>query len=279
MSWMKTGYNAMDNAYEHVPKSRGPRRVWMPPEHTTRVLFLEDDPTCYWEHQFFYNQTFKNWEPCKKNNGIDEKGGPVCPICESIKVMSKPSYPSFIGLHSVIVMTPFFTKKDNVEINFTRQIYASKMGSKEKPGILQKLYRLKAKHGRMKGLCFDIYRSGAKTESCGDEFEIVSEYTVEPKQGAINELRDQLIPPYLERRNANAAPDNKITMEKFLEQNPWEPFDFESMLKDRVRSNDELRSMGFGAGNKPAEPDGGGGYEGSSGSSESDSEEDDDIPY
>jgi hypothetical protein len=278
MSWMNTGFDSMESAYEGIPKSGGGgKRFWMPPRTEKKLLFIDEDPSTFWEHQFFFNGSWKNWEPCHVRNKI----GPICPICDSIKSMSRPSYPKFVGLFTVIDMTAWFTKKDKIEINFNRKIWCANMGSKDKPGVLKKMERIRAKHGRLKGLVFDVYRSGDKTESCGDEFTVDQELSVEATDKAIEELRDKMVPPYIKRRNENAPDDKQITMEKYMEWNPWESFNFEDLIQPR--KVEELTQMGFGAGRKPIEPDDSGNrgdFDDSGGSDDSGSEfADDDIPY
>lgn len=257
MSFFKTGYESMDSAWDDVPgKSGGPRRVWMPPQSTQRHLFLDDDPQCYWEHQFKYNGSFRNWEPCVVRNKI----GHECPICTAID----DKFPYFVGLHTTINMTPWFTKKTKEEVNFQRELFAAKMGSDDKPGVLRKLRKLKEKHGRLRGLVFDIERPGKKTEVCGSEFELVEK--VDPAE--IESYRDKVLAEYLARVNDGRPSDKMLTKEAHLKRNPWEPFNYEEIIKPR--SIEELRAM-FQRRQKD-ESDGSRGY---------DDEEsaDDDIPY
>jgi len=148
MSWFKTGYEAADHAYDDLPRS-GPRRVWLPEETTGRFLFLEDDPSCFWEHQFQVNDSWKNWEPCKRNNKMES----VCAICDRFPDRK----PSFIGYHTVISLTPWTDKNGNTWC-FGRQMFGAKLGGSDKPGVLKKLQRIKAKYGRMRGLVIDSFR-------------------------------------------------------------------------------------------------------------------------
>lgn len=256
MSWMGTGYDGIENAWDNLPgrSGGGPRRVWLKPGTTNRFMFMDDDPTTFWEHQFKYNGDWKNWEPCVVRNKI----GPQCPPCDS----DEKAYPYYVGLHTAINMTPWFTKKTNQEVNFVREIYAAKLGGDKKPGVLKKLKKLKEKHGRLRGLVFDVERPGEKTESCGSDFDLVE--NIEP--GEIRTYAMDQLSAYVARINENAPQDKQTTVEKLWERNPWEAYNFEEIIKPR--SIDELRGMFSGAS---------GGSSGSS--SDDDSKADDDLPY
>jgi len=238
MGWFKTGYGSIDTAYEHVPK-KGPRRVWIPPEQTRRYLFLDEEPTTYWEHNFKLNDSWTNWEPCKVRNGMDN----FCAVCHRYP----NHFPYFVGLFTVIGLTETTwkktVKKDGKEQEvimhfcFQREIFAARLGSKDKPGILKKLQRLKAKNGRHKGMIVDCYRSGKKTEVVGDEFEVVE--MLDPGQ-MLSWGQPQII-EFLEKINANVEPDKRITLDKFMERNPWQPFNFEEIIEPK--SNAALAKM------------------------------------
>lgn len=241
MSWMGTGYDGIEKAWENMGGRGGQRRVWLPPNKSARFMFLDDDPTTLWEHHFLYNNSWKNWEPCLVRNKL----GPACPICQAYD----DKFPSFVGLHTVINMTPWFTKKGNQEVNFSREIYAAKLGGDKKPGVLTKLKKLKAKYGRLRGLVFNIERPGEQTEVCGSEFDLVE--SIEPKD--IREYATKHLTEYVARANQSAPADKQLTIEQIWKRNPWEPFNFEQIIKPK--SFDELKAMfarGTGGGSKEA---------------------------
>lgn len=276
MSWMGTGWNSMDTAWDNVPKKgQGQRRVWMPPGATQRHLFLDDDPQTLWEHNYKWNKSWQNWEPCRVRNRITlpgERGWNIdgCPICDAYA----DRFPYFAGLHTTINMTPWFTKQTQMEINFQREVFAAKMGSEEKPGVLKKLRKLHVKHGRLRGLVFDIERPGKKTESCGSEFELVEE--IDPKDLEAY-MKDHLT-DYLKRRNEGLPQDKQVDLKKWLEWHPWEPFDFEKICTPKPI--DELKAMFSKGGGATVESDGDGRDGGSQGREEDDAAgSDDDIPY
>ena len=259
MSWFQTGYEAADTAYDDLPGS-GPSRVWMPAETTKRFLFLENDPTCFWEHQYQVNDSWRNWEPCKKRNKMEN----VCAICDRFP----DRYASFIGYHTVINLTPWEDDKGRVWC-FGRQMYGAKLGGKDKPGVLKELGRLKQKHGRMRGLIIEAHRSGAKTESVGDKLTVVEE--IEP-EAVVAWVKSQL-PPHIEKINEGRDSGKEMTVDSFLKRSPIEPFNFEEIIKPR--SNAELLSMLGGP--RSRQQSSGSDTSNSGGSDQS--ALDDDIPY
>lgn len=265
-NWMGTGYGGIEDAWKKLGEGKGPRRVWLPPEKTVKLMFLDDDPSTFWEHQFSYNGDFKNWEPCVTRNKI----GPECPICKVFvddeDDPKEKRYAYFVGLHTVINMTPWFTKKGQQEVNFVREVYASKLGSDKKPGVLKKLKKLKEKHGRLRGLIINVERPGKQTESCGSEFDVIEK--IDPSD--IVAYSQKQLSEYLARVNEGLPADKQMTMAKQLQRNPWEPYNFEKMIAPRPI--DELRQMfarrGAAKGVEDGEDRGGGGGGG-----------DDDMPY
>jgi len=266
VSWFKTGYEATEHAYDDLP-DQGPRRVWMPAEATNQFLFLDDEPFCFWEHQFQMNGNWLNWEPCKVRNKMEA----TCSVCDRFP----DRYSSFIGYHSVTALTPWTSDK-GLTYCFGRQMYGAKLGGKDKPGVLKELQRLRDKAGgRMRGLIIECYRSGKKSETVGDKLEVVDQ--IEP-DAIVAWVKQKLVGHlelYNEQRETKARDAGKldnfepITMEKFLGWNPIEPFDFEEIIKPRTNAQ-LLTGLGGGSG--------GGGSEKSSGEKE-EGGLDEDIPY
>jgi hypothetical protein len=280
MSWYNTGYDATESAWDDVSFDDGKKNErffipWPDPkknltaaECTKRLLFLDDEPASFWEHQFSYKGDFRHLEVClARNKALKKQYGGDCPPCEKIE----GKYPYFIGLHTVIVMTPFFAKKTNVEYCFTRKIFAAKLGGKDKPGVLVKLRKLREKHGRLRGLIFDVERPGKMTEVCGSEFDLVTK--IEPDK--IKTYCMEQMNAYAERRNSKLSQDKQVTVEKLLEWHPWEPWDWDQKIQPKSLS--DLNAM-FSQG---------GGYEVDDKSNFSDDDDsgkgadpvEDDVPY
>lgn len=283
MSWYNTGYEATETALDDVDygdKKRdhrlfipypGGKKNTPPEDCVKRVLFLDDNPASFWEHQFTYRGNFRHREVClSRNKALKAQYGGDCPPCEEIE----DKWPYFIGLHSVIVMTPYFTKKTNIEINFTRRMFAAKLGGRDKPGVLVKLRKLREKHGRLRGLIFDVERPGKMTEVCGSEFDLVEK--IEPSE--IKTYCMEQMKAYVERRNEGLAQDKQIDIKKLLEWHPWEPWNWDDHIKPKTP--EELRRMFGKGGGYEADDFGDGGGSKSGGGKGNDSDQvDDDIPY
>jgi len=254
MGWFSTGFDSIDNAYDFDSGSRGPRRFWMPPESEKRIIFLDNDPATYWEHNFKFNGSWQNWEPCKIRNKREN----VCEVCKRYP----DKKPSFVGMFTVINMTAW-TSKHGGEFCFGRELFVAKLGGKDKPGVLKKLARLKKQHGELTGCIFDTYRSGGLTEVIGDEFTFVEK--IDKKK--IESYGKKLLKEWAEEINENIEdPEKHITLDKLWERAPWEPYDYDEILE--MRSNEELKAM-FGSGSTEGEE------EGNDGSSSAD----EDVPY
>jgi hypothetical protein len=118
---------------------------------------------------------------------------------------------------------------------------------------------MKAKHGRIKGLVFDVFRSGAKSETCGDEFELIE------KVDDFTAYRNAKLGEFLADVN-KSAPQTKdgkpLTMETLLKWNPWERFEYEKIIK--AKTNKQLQALFSGETKKSDFDDSGKGEEGSS---------------
>ena len=224
MSWMKSGYDAAEKARDSAPR-RGPQGFWIQPEETQRVLFLDDEPSVFWEHGYKWNGKFGNFTPCLAKNGLADS----CPLCENVD----QNYSYLVGLHSIVTLTEVVVKKQgkaDAHFCFQRKVFRAKMGSKDKPGILKKLERIKQKQGRLRGIVVECYRSGRKTESVGDELTVVESMCIDPDE--ILSKAVELVTPYIERRNKTLPGDQKIDVSKYLKDfHPWEPFNFDDLIQ------------------------------------------------
>ena len=218
MSHLKMGWKDTNEEGTRSPfDSKGPRRFWMPAGVKTTLLFLDDEPTSQWEHNFRMNGRWGNFEPCLK-----KAGGDRCPICDS----GDKVWPYFVGFFTAINMTPWFSKKDGREINYQRQVFAARMGSEAKPGILKKLDRLRQSEGRLRGCVYEVYRSGTKTESCGDDFRLIEKIDL----GEIEKYGRDVLAKYCERLNEKMPAKDHLTVDKLWERHPWRPFNFEKLF-------------------------------------------------
>lgn len=175
-NWGSQGWDTVDDYGPQKTVDTGPRKFYMPANLTKRILFLGSAPFTFWEHSLYeITRSGKDKEICLKRNRIAQE----CPLCD------KEMWPSMIGYFTVIDMGDVkrqpdgsvrlegWTSDKGVTYQFGRKLLGAKRGGKDKPGILKKIARLSERHGDLKGCVFDVYRSGNKVETCGDEWDFV----------------------------------------------------------------------------------------------------------
>lgn len=262
MSWQK-GYEAAASAASayYSGEDTGPRRVWMPGGAEQTFLFLDSDPVVLWEHQFKIGDNWRNYAPCLKRNRIAE----TCYLCDRYK----DKYPHFIGFHSVINMTPWTSKKGR-EYCFNRELFAAKMGSKDKPGSLKRLERIKKHQGRLRGVIINVTRLGDKSEVCGDEFNVMDKIA----EDKIEEFARTKLMEWAEHVNQSLPVEKQTSVEQLWKRSPWEPFDYDAVIV--VKTNNELREMFAGDGRDKEDDDDAPDAAGGAGTT---SKADDDCPF
>ena len=189
-----TGWGDVDNWEQSESKASDfaskPRSFWVPAEATKRVMFLDGSPFCFFEHNLWaLTKSMEDKEICLKKSGIESS----CPLCDYESPNGQKLWPSFVGYFSVVDMGDVtygaggevtlegWTSQKGVTYQFGTKLLGAKRGGKEKPGMLKKLQRLAQKYGGdLTGTVWDVYRSGKKTESIGDEWEFVEK--VDPSE-------------------------------------------------------------------------------------------------
>ncbi len=217
MNWFKTGTQAIEDTEKEIAQSggsggggggggsRGPRRFWMPADTDKRIMFLDDEFFQFWEHNVYLNNSWRHYFVCLLKNGIEQS-------CYLDKVHRCNLY--YIGFLSCVDFSAWTSKK-NVTYQYERKLFSCKLGTKDKPGVLRTLKRLKERHGTLTGQIFDVHRKGAKSEGCGDEFTHVE--TIDPTK-----LWDYA------RNQLQIDPEKK----------EWKPFNYPEIFKPL--SNDQL---------------------------------------
>jgi len=149
-----------------------------------RILFLNDAPFSYWEHNLWSWRGCGHWTAiCLAKDKIDDRG---CPICLS---GAKGNWPYYIGLFGIIdfgqiqyqdkevKLTHNYWKNsdgEKVENPFPRILLPAKLGSADSPGVLKKLmWQAERKGGTLEGTVWDTSRSGKKEAQCGETWEYV----------------------------------------------------------------------------------------------------------
>ena len=218
MSWAKTGWGGLDEAEKQVQEAareRGPRRFWMPAETSKRILFLDDQPFGFFEHAVKLDGHWRNFFVCLSRNGIADS-------CAIDQVRAQNLY--YIGFLTVVDFSAW-TNDRGETFQYDCKLYGAKLGSKDKPGILKKLRRLKERHGGLTGKVFDVYRGGGKTEAVGDEFSLVE--SIDPRQ----------IFEYARSLGVDPGPRTEQTP---MAKN-WVPFNYAEIFKPKT--NAEIQKM------------------------------------
>ena len=177
-TWGSQSWDSLDDfgGSTSTAAQNGPKTFYMPANVTKRIIFLDSAPFTFWQHSLYeITRSGKDKEVCLKKNRIAQE----CPICD------KEMWASMIGYFTVIDMgdvkrgsggevnlTGWTSDKGQV-YQFGKKLLGAKRGGKDKPGILKKIARLAEKHGDLTGCVFDVYRSGNKVESCGDEWDFI----------------------------------------------------------------------------------------------------------
>ena len=185
-----TGWDAPEGEDKGKQAKSEIRRFWMPAGVTKRVMFLDSEPFCFYEHGLWAITKNADKAVCLKKNGIEDR----CPLCEA------ELWPSYTGYFSVIdmgdvkevdgeVVLEGWTSNKGITYQFGRKLLGAKRGSQDKPGTLRMLQRKAMKvGGDLTGCVFDVYRTGAKSASVGDEWEFVQKVEPDDIKGYLLEL-------------------------------------------------------------------------------------------
>jgi hypothetical protein len=205
-----------------------PRRFWIPPGEEKELVFLDGDqmfsprePFKFYEHQFFHDGSWNNYETCVPGK---KDGKNLCFFCSPKMKAVKSNRRYFVGAFTVIVTTPYKIKKGprkgKVVTNMPMLLCA-------KIKSLKTMSRKLMKHKVLVGAKFSAYRTDEESAGIGDEFELI-EHLLEPnwvieqsKKGetGFNAVMDAI------------ATKLEITQD---EKNPLQPFDYASIFQPRT---------------------------------------------
>jgi len=150
----------------------GPQRFWMKPETSTQIVFCDDDPLRFYEHQIaiFNPKTgkmdFRNWGTCP--------GAETCPMCK------EGDEPAFVAAWSVLDRTEFTykhgekagqTSKDNLRLFVAKPKVMTKLARRSKKA------KAKGHTTGLTGLVFEVARGDGKSPNTGDDFELMGDGT------------------------------------------------------------------------------------------------------
>lgn len=152
MSWYQKGVDEESLKQAEKESSSGQRRLWMPVDSSKRIVFLDDEPFCFYEHNPKINGEYKNnWFTCRK--GLDKDG---CPMCAS-KIRRY-----YIGLLTVLDLDGFVSKKDGKTYKNFRQLLPMKIDT------LKRFKTIKQRKTSLVGAVYAFARSGERSPTCGD---------------------------------------------------------------------------------------------------------------
>jgi hypothetical protein len=155
---MEKGFDGIKREQERIDSMGGPRRIWMPPDSSKDLVFVDDVPAAIHEHNPKINGDWKNWITCLKN--IED----TVPCCDILGANTR----YYVGYFTVIDCTPWTDKKGN-----TYQYELKLLPAKLK--TLKKLQRKKEARGSLIGAKFKATREDKKSPTVGDEFEFIGE--------------------------------------------------------------------------------------------------------
>lgn len=157
-SWFNTGFEGehIDDA-EKQSKSASSKRFFMMPDETKRILLLDDEPTCIWEHSLKIGGKWRGHEyTCRKGMPDD----PRCPLCTS----GANRY--YLGFLTILDLDGF-TGEDGKKYTNLRRLFPMKMET------LKRFRKFKERRKSLVGWIIEASRSGKKTANVGDIFDFV----------------------------------------------------------------------------------------------------------
>ena len=201
--WMKArGYQNIDADVAENTTDFGPRRFWLAPNKSTQVIFLDDNPIRYNEHNVCIDGSWQHWATCP--------GEDVCPLC------AVGDSPRYVGVWSVIDRSAWKDKKGKEHKDELRLFVATGK-------VMTKLARRseavkgKGKKDGLVGLAYTVGRGGDLSPNTGDDFELVGKAKPEMLAafaGKIPDYAEVLKPNTIKlnryaRKLANAGPPTK----------------------------------------------------------------------
>jgi len=171
-------------------------RFWMPKDIETHIMFLDDNPPKYDEHQSYIDGNWKNWDTCLKQ--FSKK----CPLCEA----GNKAY--LAAAYTIIDLTEWTSKKGEKHLN-ERKMYVVKFDS------LKALKSLSAKVRGLRGSVWALSRSGDKSANTGNVF------------FPIGKLTEDELKMALEGKYTN---EDYKTLFKNTKINSIDPYDYDAIL-------------------------------------------------
>ncbi len=151
MVWYKQGW-------DNIPKEGEGRmvsRFFLKPEEERIVIFIDNEPFCFWEHELYLNNQ-RVYYTCIK--GLESR----CPLCE--KTSSRRYY---AGAFTILDLTEWTDKTGKIHSISKKLLIA-------KQRFLYKLSKQVAKrNGKLSGCKFSLLRTDGNAPRTGDNIEFI----------------------------------------------------------------------------------------------------------
>lgn len=194
-SWFEEGYSGVDRETEKRDLGGQPKRWWMRPGDTKQIVFLDDNPVCFEEHQWkVADSKFPNFATCL--NKISQE---PCPACAPKSGVQKADYTG----HLTAVDIDGYKTKDK-EVKFELVEFGPKLRA------MQKLKNKKNTKGSLIGQLYTVTRTDENSASTGDDFEHIRAANLEALYPVVT-YRGKNLSEMIEKANKG---DEK--MRKFL---------------------------------------------------------------
>jgi hypothetical protein len=157
MGWYKHGSSDEDRkkAKEETP-SRTPTRLWLNAGEEKKIIILDDEDFCLYEHHMKINGKWGNFFTCLKGHD----GEDACPLCMSGVARQFTSFVTVIDCTG-------FKGKDGKMVKYRRSLFAMS------PTIGDRFAALREKHTTLVNCLMEIKRTSDNAPRLGDVWEIV----------------------------------------------------------------------------------------------------------
>jgi hypothetical protein len=166
MAWYKVGDDGAQAAKQDDEKRQSdfdsPRRFWLKPDTSTKMIFLDSIGFFFREHQLKIGGSWMNWETC-----ISDLGEEDCPICEAgFKY-------SYVAGFTIIDLSKYVSKSGK-KVTASKKLLMLKAGARNK--ILKRKEKL---DNDLTGCVFDVTRFTSKECSTGEDFDFLKRATID----------------------------------------------------------------------------------------------------
>ena len=168
MSWMKTGYEALEESKSDF----APDRFWVPVGQSREIVFVDSIPAVFKEHNAKMNGSWKNWLTCASMMASDNELAPCCSIVGE---------PYQVAMYTIIDCTKWVDKKGNsrqYEIKVLPAKYKTAAKLKRKHVDFVNNQDIPAEQRSLSGKLFRVIRDTDKDPSVGNDFEKVRDVDV-----------------------------------------------------------------------------------------------------